>query len=59
MDYRKVSVNDGFEVELDPDVAAEIEAAQVANYSAFGMHPTALKKSPTLLCVHVAGHQFA
>jgi ferric-dicitrate binding protein FerR (iron transport regulator) len=26
MDYRKVTFDDGIEVELDPDVAAEIEA---------------------------------
>jgi hypothetical protein len=31
MDYRKVTFDDGIEVELDPDVAAEIEAARAAN----------------------------
>ena len=47
MDYRKVTFDDGIEVELDPDVAAEIEAARAANEDQLQRVRTAIASMPS------------
>ena len=46
MDYRKVTFDEGIEVELDPDVAAEIEAARAANEDQLQRVRTAIASMP-------------
>jgi hypothetical protein len=47
MDCRKVTFDDGIEVELDPDVAAEIEAARAANEDQLQRVQTAIASMPS------------